>query len=167
MEGMEPFVVQRESERFIKVKQQPINNTSAKSLFSYSKQPHSLLYFLPNYWFSPELMRVLSLSFVALAASAFVPEALALANPIKNNLEIVHGAQPKDYSANYISVFARAEDPDVEFELVDAPAKSIRGKIVSLRRRGIAGCEEEYTGKSWSQQKQIDLSFPHRTPLLF
>lgn len=63
----------------------------------------------------------------------------------RNNLEIVHGGaniQP-EHASSYYSVFAREDDPEPEFELVPM---SVKDKIVSLKRRAIAGCEEEYTG---------------------
>ncbi|KAI9323798.1 hypothetical protein BX666DRAFT_2127726 [Dichotomocladium elegans] len=71
----------------------------------------------------------------------------ALALGSRSMIEIVHGggsdaASAPQYSANYHSVFARDSDPEPAFELVPI---SVKDKIISLRRRGAAECEQEYT----------------------
>lgn len=84
-------------------------------------------------------------SFIATALVALQFTTGSSAFFFRNNLEIVHGGaniQP-EHAASYYSVFAREDDPEPEFELVPM---SVKDKIVSLKRRAIAGCEEEYTG---------------------
>lgn len=58
-------------------------------------------------------------------------------------------------SSSYSSIFAGDDDPEPEFELVSDT--NIRSKIVSLKqRRGIAGCEKEYTGNAIAP---VDIAF--------
>lgn len=85
-------------------------------------------------------------------ALMLVQNSMALA--VKNDLEVVPeidltvAIDPPKYSASYISVFARDNDPEPAFELVDDDASDVRSKIVSFKRRGLTGCESEHTGTS-------------------
>ncbi|KAI8137582.1 hypothetical protein BJV82DRAFT_674662 [Fennellomyces sp. T-0311] len=63
---------------------------------------------------------------------------------LRNNLEIVHGGgRTVTPSANYVSVFARDDDPEPDFELVPF---NVKDKIISLRKRGpLSGCTITHT----------------------
>ncbi|KAI9245512.1 hypothetical protein BDA99DRAFT_472066 [Phascolomyces articulosus] len=87
----------------------------------------------------------LSLTAISLIALQFSGSADAFPSfGLRNNLAIVHGGAQVDNapSANYVSVFARDEDPDVEFELVPF---NVKDKVVTLRKRGLSGCTITHT----------------------
>ena len=94
------------------------------------------------------LFKSLSLTAISLIALQFTGNADAFPSftALRNNLAIVHGGAQVDNvpSANYVSVFARDDEPDVDFELVPF---DIKGKVVSLRKRGLSGCTITHTGK--------------------
>ncbi|KAJ8653866.1 hypothetical protein O0I10_010433 [Lichtheimia ornata] len=99
-------------------------------------------------------------SFIATALVALQFTTGSNAFFFRNNLEIVHGGaniqQQPEHAASYYSVFARENDPEPEFELVPM---SVKDKIVSLKRRAIAGCEEEYTVKRGDTCHEITHKF--------
>ncbi|ORY92112.1 hypothetical protein BCR43DRAFT_518111 [Syncephalastrum racemosum] len=77
-----------------------------------------------------------------------------MAVTVKNDLEVVPeidltvAIDPPKYSASYVSVFARDNDPEFAFELVDDDQPNVHSKVVSFKRRGLSGCESEHTAKS-------------------
>ncbi|KAI9496902.1 hypothetical protein BDB00DRAFT_952523 [Zychaea mexicana] len=77
---------------------------------------------------------------------------------LKNNLAVVHGGQQQTstLSANYVSVFARDNEPDVDFELVPMDVKN---KVVSLRKRGLSGCTITHTAIKGETCTQISKDY--------